>query len=171
MWIIIYGRLVDLITTTVIYMLLFTKLFETINETRRVDIVQLMLLKMFEISILFLNGILLLVILLFLSTTLLLYICMLTLFYESSDNKRKLAKFLCTTMWFLVKSLWSADKNIRIIFVKWVTLFHSWPNVSNVIRYIIVILNWHSASCPWPMPWSSFFAQACFAMYPVQSLP
>ena len=86
-------------------MLPFTKLFETINETRRVEIVQLMLLKMFEISILFLNGILLLVSLLFLSTTLLLYICMLTLFYESSDDKRKLTKFLCTAMWVLMKSL------------------------------------------------------------------
>ena len=86
-------------------MLLFTKLFETINETRRVDIVQLMLFKMFEISILFLNGILLLVMLLFLSTALLLYICMLTLFYESSHNKRKLAEFLCATMWLFVKSL------------------------------------------------------------------
>ena len=89
----------------IIYTLLFIKLFETINETRRVDIVQLMLLKMFEISILFLNGILFLVILLFLSTTLLLYICMLTLFYESSDNKRRLAKVMCSTMWFFVKSL------------------------------------------------------------------
>ena len=37
LWIIIYGRLIDIMANRMIYMLPFTKLFETINETRRVE--------------------------------------------------------------------------------------------------------------------------------------